>query len=125
MERVEERLDTEAVASGEEGAVSLIPEDEGELAAQAMKTLGTEILIEVQGDFTIGASAQVMPGLFQFALDGFVAVELAIDDDVNAAIFAGDGLVAGGESIMLRRACPKATFWSGEIQWRCPSGPRW
>ena len=97
MEGVEEGLDAEAVASGEEGAVSLIPEDEGELAAQAMKTLGTEILIEVQGDFTIGASAQVMPGLFQFALDGFVAVELAIDDDVNAAIFAGDGLVAGGE----------------------------
>ena len=38
-----------------------------------------------------------MARLFEFLSDGFVAVELAVDRDVDALIFAGDGLIAGSE----------------------------
>ena len=55
---VEERLDAEAVARGEEAAAVFVPEDEGELAAQMLKAVDAEFLIEVEGDFAVGFGAR-------------------------------------------------------------------
>jgi hypothetical protein len=38
-----------------------------------------------------------MASLFELLLEGFVAVKLSVDRDVDAVIFAGDGLIACGE----------------------------
>ena len=62
-----------------------------------MQALRAEIPIQVQGDLTVRAAAQVMPRLRQLALDGFVAVELSVDNDSCAAIVAGDRLLTGLE----------------------------
>ncbi len=94
---VKERLDAEAVARGEEAAAVFVPEDEGELAAQMLKAVDAEFLIEVKGDFAVGFGGEAVAALLQLLADGLVAVELAVDDDVGAAVFAGHGLVAGGE----------------------------
>ena len=69
MESVVQRLDPEAVASGEDGAVGLIPKHKGELAAQAMEALGAAIFVEMQSDFAVRSGAQAMPRLFQLPLD--------------------------------------------------------
>src|SRR5689334_1211524 len=48
-------------------------------------------------DLAVGSGAQAMAGPFQFLLDRFVAIELAVADDRRASVFAGDRLIAGGE----------------------------
>jgi hypothetical protein len=48
--RVVERLDTEAVACGEQRLVGLVPEDEGELTTQPVQALRAELLVEMDGD---------------------------------------------------------------------------
>jgi hypothetical protein len=77
--------------------MGFIPEDKGKLAAQPIERCGAEILIEVKRDFAIGARAEAVTRSFQLLLNGFVAVELAVDGDVDALVFAGDGLIASGE----------------------------
>src|SRR6185437_16514666 len=57
VEGVEERLDAEAIARGEEGAIAMVPEDQGELAAQLVKAFGAEVFVEVKGDLAVGARA--------------------------------------------------------------------
>src|SRR5262249_41482329 len=48
VERVEERLDAKAVTSSKEGAMILIPDDEGKFPTQVMEALRSEILVEVE-----------------------------------------------------------------------------
>jgi hypothetical protein len=55
---VEQWLDAKAVARREHQPVGFIPDDERELAAQAMQALRSQIFIEVQGDLAIRARAQ-------------------------------------------------------------------
>ena len=97
VEGVEQGLDAEAVASGEESAVGFIPENDGEFAAQPVQALWAKVFIKVQSDFAVGSGAQAVARLLQFPLDRFIAVEFAVDDDVGLAVLAGDGLIAGGE----------------------------
>ena len=97
MEGIEQRLDAKAVASREQSTVICIPEDEGEFTTQLMETLRSEVLVEVKRDLAIRAGAQAMSRPFQAPLRGLIAVELAVDDDLTAAIFTRDGLRAGGE----------------------------
>ena len=92
---IEQGLDAEAVARGEDGPVLLIPEHKGELAPQSVQALHAEIFVEMQGDLAVRARAQSMAGLLEFALDRLVAVEFAIDDDAGLAVLAGDRLISG------------------------------
>ena len=97
MQGVEERLDAETIARGEEGAVDFVPEDESELAAQAMEACGAEVFVEMQRDLAVGAGAQAVACALRVPAGWLVTVELAVDDDVRAFVLAGDRLVAGGE----------------------------
>src|SRR5262249_30869148 len=76
-------------------ARTFVPQHEGIFAAQAMHELGAEVLVEMQRDLAVGARAKAVAALLQFALDAFIIVELAIDDDPGALVFVGDGLIAG------------------------------
>ena len=97
VEGVEQRLDAETVARGEDGAVGFIPKHKGELAAQSMQALRAEIFIEMQGDLAVRSRAQAVARLFEFALDCFVAVEFAIDDDPGLFVLACDRLISRRE----------------------------
>src|SRR5215472_16061217 len=54
-----------------------------------------EVLVEVQCDLAVGASAEVMTALFQFTTLPFEVVKLAVYDNANAFVLARYGLVAG------------------------------
>ena len=62
-----------------------------------MQTLGTAIFIEMQSDLAVRSGAETVPRFFQFALDRFVVVEFAVDDDAGASVLARDRLIAGGQ----------------------------
>ena len=95
--RVVERLDAEAIPRGEERVVEAVPEGEGELAAQFAQAGRAEVLIEVQSDLAVGAGAEAVATALEVALYAFEVVELAVDDDPQALVLAGDRLLAGGQ----------------------------
>ena len=57
---IEQRLDSETVTCGKQGAVCAVPEHESEFTAQFMKALYPDVLIKMQCDLAIGASTQAM-----------------------------------------------------------------
>src|SRR5229473_4715052 len=59
-----------------------------------MQRLRSEILVKMQRDLAVRAGTEAVSRLFEFAPDRLKAVELAVDDDPRAVIFAGDRLVA-------------------------------
>jgi hypothetical protein len=95
--RIEEGLDAEAIASSEEGVVGAVPECKGELAAQPLQAGGTELLVEVQGDLAVGAGAQAVTATLEVALNTLEVVELAVDDNVQGFVLAGDRLITRGQ----------------------------
>ena len=60
-----------------------------------MHALQPDVLVEVECDLTVGARPQAMPMRLEVPLDRLEVVELAIDDDPRALVFAGDRLIAG------------------------------
>src|SRR5580658_4095736 len=111
VERVEERLNAEAVARGKQSPIHAIPNYDGKLAAQPVQAVSAEIFIKVKGDFTVGARLQMMPGLFKLLLYAFVIVELAVYDDLPGAVLVRDGLIAGGQ-VDDAQACVPETYLS-------------
>lgn len=97
MPCIEERLDSEPVARGKESLLLFIPDDEGKLTAQTVQALWADLFIQMQRDLTICTCTQPVTARFKLQPNLFILVKLAIDDDVRAVVFAGDGLVAGGE----------------------------
>jgi len=51
----------------------------------------------MQSDFAVGLCSETVASLFQFAALPLEIVELPVDDNPDALIFIGDGLVASGE----------------------------
>ena len=49
----------------------------------------------MQGDLAVRARPEPMAARLELALDALVVVELAVDDDVQALVLAGDRLIAG------------------------------
>jgi hypothetical protein len=93
--RVVQRLDAEAITGGEECVVAAVSEHEGELAPQVAQAGSALVFIEVQGDLAIGAGAEAVAPAFEVALRALKVVELAVDDDLERLILAGDRLIAG------------------------------
>ena len=54
-----------------------------------------EVLVEVQGDLAVGAGAEAVAPALEVALHALEVVELAVDDDPQALVLAGDRLIAG------------------------------
>jgi len=46
-------------------------------------------------DLAIGPRPEAVSASLQFQADAFEIIELAVDDDLDQSVFAGDGLVAG------------------------------
>jgi hypothetical protein len=93
--RVVERLDAEAVARREQQFVALVPEHEGELAAQMAQAVRAFFFVQVKDDLAVRARAQAMTAHDELALIALVVVKLAVDDDVERLVLVRDRLVAG------------------------------
>ena len=91
---VEERLDAEAVAGGEQRRFGSSQRTKANSPRRSVQAGGAEVLVEVQRDLAVGARASVTrPSSSRWI--ALVVVELAVDDDVQALVLAGDRLVAG------------------------------
>jgi hypothetical protein len=97
MDGIEQRLDAKTVAGREHHTVGFVPDHESKLAAQPVQALGSKILIEMKRDFAVAPGPQAMTGPFQFLLDCFVPIELAVADDRRPLILACDRLIARRE----------------------------
>jgi len=86
-----------AVAGEEELLFGLVPEGEGEHAAEVGGAVGAVLFVEVEDDFGVGLGAEAVAGGLEVAAEGFEVVALAVVDEVEGAVFVGHGLVAGGE----------------------------
>ena len=95
--RVEEGLHAEAVARGEQALVAGVPDDEGELAAQAVEALGAEVLVQVEGDLTVGLRAEAVAARLELRAQPLEVIELAVVHDHQRAVLVGDRLVARRE----------------------------
>src|SRR5207249_6110143 len=84
-----------SVAGGEEGPVFAVPNHQGKLPPEPLQAVSTKILIQMQGNLTVRASSQPMPGLFELVLDRLVAVEFAVDNDLKLFVLIGDRLISG------------------------------
>ena len=91
---IEQRLDAETVAGGEEHAVALVVQHECEFAAQMVHALRPEILVEMKGDLAVRAGAEAVAGRRESALLRLVAIEFTVHDDVGSFVLAGDRLIA-------------------------------
>jgi hypothetical protein len=88
MGGAEERFYAEAVSCGEDCPVRLIPKHKSEFTPQAVQALRAKIFIKMQSDLAVRSGAQPVTRLFEFALDRFVAIEFAVDDDPDLLILA-------------------------------------
>src|SRR4029453_3313237 len=91
------RLDAESIAHRHHRAVALVPQHHRVLAAQAMHALQADVFVQMQGDLAVRSRSQAVSATLEFLLDSLEIVELAVDDDPRALVFAGDGLIAGRE----------------------------
>src|SRR5260221_2632752 len=90
----EERANPPSVARQKQAALLYVPESDRELPAKALEHRFPELLPKVGQKLGIGAGAKnVALGLEFLALFGIVE-EFAVEDDVNGAVFVGEGLAA-------------------------------
>jgi hypothetical protein len=62
-----------------------------------MQALGPVVFVEVQRDLAVGFRPEAMTTCLEVAAHALEVVELAVDDDVDRAVFIRDWLVAGRE----------------------------
>ena len=64
VKRVKKRFDSKPVTGCKDSFVDVVPDYQGELAAQLAQAVGTEFLIEMQGNFAVRAGAEAVPPAF-------------------------------------------------------------
>ena len=97
MDRIKKRLNAEPITRSKQRAVVLVPKHKRKLATQLVEALDAQVFVQMECDLAVRPRSQVVAGAFEFALGGLVVIEFAVNDDVFAAIFAGNRLVAGGQ----------------------------
>ena len=97
VDRVEQRLDAEPIASGEHALVVIVPEDEGEVSAEAIQAIGAALLIEMKEDLGVGRRPEDMAPAPELVADRLVAVEFAVHGEMKGAVVARQRLLPGRE----------------------------
>ena len=95
VDGVVERLDADAVADQPERLLASVPDGDGEHAPEAMQAVDAPLLEGVEDDLRIGVvrGPGVTPERFELRADLGVVVDLAVEDDAQAAVLVGHGLV--------------------------------
>src|SRR5262249_32227107 len=97
QDRVVERLLAESIAREKEALAPRVPDRVGVHAAQPLQAFGTFLFVEVNQRLRVGRGVELVAARDQIGAQFLVLVDLAVEDDPDAAIFIGDGLVAGIE----------------------------
>jgi hypothetical protein len=93
--RVAERLLADAVARQQEPLLLLVPDGEGEHAAQRLDAALPHVLVEGEDGLGVGLRLELEASALQVLAQLPVVVDLAVEDDPVALVGVGDGLVAG------------------------------
>ena len=86
-----ERLDAERVAGQEQRALGVVPDREGEHAAQPASHRRAFAVIELKDDFGVGLGREARAFLDQLGAERFVIVDLAVEGDPQRHVGAGLG----------------------------------
>jgi hypothetical protein len=97
MNRVVERLDSEPIAHRKQEAIGLVPQNKSEFTAKLVRTIPSELLVEMQCDLAVRLRPEAVTALLQFATLPLKIIELAVHNDVNALIFICDRLIPAGK----------------------------
>ena len=89
-----ERADAEAVAAQDESLSLLVPQGNGELAAQVLEHPLLVVLPGVRDDFGVAVGAELVAAPCQAGPGLGVVEQLAVEDDVHAVVLVADGLAA-------------------------------
>src|SRR5215470_5260384 len=89
-----ERLLARAVPRQHEAAPLLVPDHEGEHAAQPCHAIEAPFLVRVHDGLGVRAGGEYVPAPGQLTLELLEVVDLAVEDDHRVPILAVDGLIA-------------------------------
>lgn len=89
--------DAEPVARGKKGPGVLVPNGEGEHAAEPGQARGPELFVGVEDGLGIAVGLVSVTGAFEFRAEVGMVEDLAVVGNPQATIFIGHGLLAGGE----------------------------
>ena len=93
-----ERTDAEAVAAEDDAPPLLVPQGDGELAAEVVEHPFLVVFPAVRDDFGVAVGGEAMAAAFQRRLLFRVVEQLAVEDDGDGAVFVEDGLPAVGQA---------------------------
>src|SRR5579864_3253173 len=94
---IEKRFYPEAVAPGHEAFFFFIPKDKRKFAAQMLNRIESVIFIEVDEDFAVATSAEVMTAGRQLVHGHFIVVEFTVDDHCDVTGLIHDRLLSAGQ----------------------------
>ena len=92
---VEQRLDAEPVAGGDQGGPGVVPQGERELAPQVVQAVEAPLLVQVQRDLAVGPRPEGVAAVAQVGLDALEVVELPVHDQPQALVLVDQRLVRG------------------------------
>ena len=91
---VVELLDSHPVAREEQAFPATVPEREGEHPVAALHEVVAELFVGVNDHFGVGRRSKAMTARLELAPQLAKVVDLAVEDDPDAAVFVGDRLVS-------------------------------
>ena len=94
MQGVMQRLHAEVVAREQKAPTAVVPQAEGEDAAQAQHDVVAPLFVAVHDHFGIGVRCERMTGFHELGAQLGEVVDLAVECQQNAAVLIGQGLTA-------------------------------
>ena len=91
---VEQRFDAEPVAHGDHQVPALVGDQYGELAAQRVDRTQAALQVEVKRDLAVAFGSKPRAATAELVADMAIAIELAVDRDVDVAGLVGHRLFA-------------------------------
>ncbi len=95
--RVEQGLLADPVARQEQLLLALVPDGEGEHAAQVLRRVRAPLLVGVDDGLGVAVGAEAVAEVFEPFFKLAEVVDLAVEDDPGGALFVGDGLLPARE----------------------------
>ena len=94
---VEHGFLTKPVTSQQQSLSSVVPQSEREHPPQPLHAIVAILFVEMDDDFGVAGRCQLMPAALQFSRQFAVVVDLAIENDLNRAVFIADRLTSAGQ----------------------------
>ena len=101
---VVERLDAKDIAGAKELVLLLVPDDEGVHTAQAIEYGLAPLFVAVQEALGVGAAVELIALGLELGAKLLEVVDLAVEDDDDAAVLVGHGLSASLGQVEDRQA---------------------